>query len=239
LMQLRPEGWRNAGGKICFPWGSVERGEARMKAAIRETYEEAGVVTNKHKLKYVRGGVWTAKWEDCKVKKATTGGEVQPAHRLQAKIPGAVKGPNKHCWLSLSQIEKNMKRFAWNHGKIAVELLKGLLKRQGASVQRKPSRLATHLLKRKSASGMEELLRLAKKRRWDRILTQLPTEGVDERNGHSYTLLHHAAEQGQVKAVEALIKLNADPNLTVRGKSITAKDLARIGGRTDVLTLLG
>merc|ERR1712241_1607158 len=48
---------------------------------------------------------------------------------------------------------------------------------------------------------------LLRGRRWVDSVPRLPSEGIDECIGHTYTLLHHAAEQGQVKAV---INLNPD-----------------------------
>merc|ERR1719464_954638 len=91
---------------------------------------------------------------------------------------------------------------------------------------------------------MHKLLELAKHpgkngwETWNAILAQLPSGSIDERGGHTFTLLHHAAEQGRTEAVKLLIDSKADPHLKVKGKNLTARDLAEQKGHDDVVRML-
>jgi len=65
---------------------------------------------------------------------------------------------------------------------------------------------------------------------WNDILAQLqllPRHLVDERNEHTFTLLHHAAECGNLEAVNRLVhEFGADPQIRTKKGALTARELA-------------
>lgn len=124
LMQLRPRHWPRAGDKICFPGGRPKRGESSFAAARREAREEAGLYIPKEKVRRF-GSLWMAYWADCTVLRRATHvkHEVQWPRFLIRKIPGAKRGPHRHCWLTKKQIQQHRGCFAWNHGRLAISLL--------------------------------------------------------------------------------------------------------------------
>jgi 8-oxo-dGTP pyrophosphatase MutT (NUDIX family) len=132
LMQLRPRHWPRAGDKICFPGGRPKRGESSFAAARREAREEAGLYIPGEKVRRF-GSLWTADWADCTVLRRATHvkHEVQWPRFLIGKIPGAERGPHRHCWLTKKQIQQHRGCFAWNHGRLAISLLN----RRGRSAQ--------------------------------------------------------------------------------------------------------
>jgi len=101
---------------------------------------------------------------------------------------------------------------------------------------------------RLKAESMEELLQAAKSNgsdplTWDSVFADLPYGFADVRNDHTFTLLHHAAECGQVEAVKRLVaEFKADPHLKTTSKggkqARTARELAAKKGHQEVVDVL-
>jgi ankyrin repeat protein len=61
--------------------------------------------------------------------------------------------------------------------------------------------------------------------------------GIDNRNSYGMTALMTAVQEGQVDVVKALLAAGADRKLRNK-KPETASDIARLNGRTELLSLL-
>jgi 8-oxo-dGTP pyrophosphatase MutT (NUDIX family) len=125
LVQMRPENY-SEGGKLCFPSGKMEKWDGDEKAcAIREAFEEAGVIVAPHDAHPIGGRSQMFFADHCNVKftNATHKREAQPHHKILAKVPDASPACNNHCWMSYSQIKKHLKLFAFHHGRMALQLM--------------------------------------------------------------------------------------------------------------------
>ena len=79
--------------------------------------------------------------------------------------------------------------------------------------------------------------RLPRRRRCERTLALALARGVDWRDGHAHTALHHAAKAGDVHAVRRLIELGATVGAADR-RGITPLHVASCQRHVDVVRLL-